>query len=319
LLENQSFNSSREPLQQNFEKEELYLQQIAELEQQVFQYQTQLDSRQSLIPEQPTHQHITELEQQVLQLQQLQPNWERQISEIIDWVGNEKEARNYLQQMAATMTKELEKLQQQQQQHNLLLQRYSPPVQQFFTPSKQQQSWQERRSARVDKQELLQLQLELQNEIEDKQRIQVELTRVQRELNVVMSELNETRNEMQKIQEQQTKRQSLPPSSAPNILFSHESRSPVDYQNQSQTQLQSPEAIESDVESTTDTSSLSEAQRFTISSQQQKHSFIIRTFVAPLKCNHCTSLMIGLIRQGLVCEGLPFLDLETKYINIFHK
>lgn len=42
---------------------------------------------------------------QVIQLQQQQPNWERQITEIIDWVGTEKEARNYLQQMAATMTK----------------------------------------------------------------------------------------------------------------------------------------------------------------------------------------------------------------------
>ena len=41
-------------------------------------------------------------------------------------------------------------------------------------------------------------------------------------------------------------------------------------------------------------------------SQSKSHSFIIRTFVAPLKCNHCTSLMVGLIRQGLVCEICGF-------------
>ena len=275
------------------EKEELYLRRIAELEH-------LLEGRESVGVEQPSRDHINELEQQVLQLQQLQPNWERQISEIIDWVSNEKEARNYLQQMAATMTKELERLQLQQQQQ-LLGQRYSPPVQQFMTPSKGQ-SWQERRSARVDKQELLQLQLELQNEIEDKQRIQSDLQRVQREMNIVLTELSESRLEMQRIQEQHNKRQSLLLTNAPNIIFSHESRSPVDHQNQLQNQSLSSPVIESDVEST-DTSSLSDVQRFTTSAQQ-KHSFIVRTFVAPLKCNHCTSLMMGLVRQGVVCEGI---------------
>lgn len=290
LLENESLDSNRLQFNQNFaEKEEFYLRRINELE-------LMLESR-SAGDELPTNDHITELEQQVLQLQQLQPNWERQISEIIDWVSNEKEARNYLQQMAATMTKELERLQLQQQQQ-LLGQRYSPPVQQLMTPSKQQ-SWQERRSARVDKQELLQLQLELQNEIEDKQRIQSDLQRVQRELNMVLGELTESRAEMQRLQElQNNKRQSLPPTNAPNILFAHESRSPVDPHNP----IQSSPAIESDIEST-DTSSLSDTQRFTMCSQQ-KHSFIVRTFVAPLKCNHCTSLMLGLVRQGVVCEGM---------------
>ncbi|GFQ66782.1 hypothetical protein TNCT_341541, partial [Trichonephila clavata] len=36
------------------------------------------------------------------------------------------------------------------------------------------------------------------------------------------------------------------------------------------------------------------------------HQFLVRTFVAPLKCNHCTSLMVGLIRQGAVCEVCGF-------------
>ena len=29
----------------------------------------------------------------------------------------------------------------------------------------------------------------------------------------------------------------------------------------------------------------------------KSHQFIIRTFSSPLKCNHCTSLMVGLTRQ----------------------
>ncbi|KAI8433790.1 LOW QUALITY PROTEIN: hypothetical protein MSG28_015760, partial [Choristoneura fumiferana] len=35
---------------------------------------------------------------------------------------------------------------------------------------------------------------------------------------------------------------------------------------------------------------------------QKLHQFLVRTFSSPTKCNHCTSLMIGLTRQGVVCE-----------------
>lgn len=301
VLEKQLFTAVRTQEDQEFSQESYYLQQINNLEQQILNLQSQITNHSSGIFDNPNQQqHVKELEHQVLQLQQLQTNWERQISEIIDWVGNEKETRNYLQQMAAAMTKELEQLQQQQ----LLMQRYSP-VQQYFGSNKQQ-SWQERRSARVDKQELLQLQLELQNEIEDKQRIQLELARVQRDLNNVVAELNETKNENHKLREQQSKRQSLSSTGAPTILFSS------DYQNQHQQmqKIQSPaqqpieSEINSEMDSSTETSSSFDLNRTAISPQQQQHSFIIRTFVAPLKCNHCTSLMIGLIRQGLVCEGL---------------
>ena len=38
----------------------------------------------------------------------------------------------------------------------------------------------------------------------------------------------------------------------------------------------------------------------------KSHQFLIRTFSSPLKCNHCTSLMIGLTRQGVVCEVCGF-------------
>lgn len=38
----------------------------------------------------------------------------------------------------------------------------------------------------------------------------------------------------------------------------------------------------------------------------KSHQFLIRTFTSPLKCNHCTSLMVGLTRQGVVCEVCGF-------------
>lgn len=40
----------------------------------------------------------------------------------------------------------------------------------------------------------------------------------------------------------------------------------------------------------------------TVPGKQKVHQFLVRTFSSPTKCNHCTSLMIGLTRQGVVCE-----------------
>ena len=179
----------------------------------------------------------------------------------------------------------------------------------------------------MDKQELLQLQLDLANEIEDKQRIQVELTRVQRELNAVIQELSDTKQEMMKEKEQ--KRRSLLPNSSalfssssnpgaasgpssssliPAVVPSSESMSPTSIVKEmvSKLSISGPTFLdsESDLDMSEDRSSSSDLK--TISSQSKSHSFLIRTFVAPLKCNHCTSLMVGLIRQGLVCEVCGF-------------
>ena len=44
----------------------------------------------------------------------------------------------------------------------------------------------------------------------------------------------------------------------------------------------------------------------TMSLRSKSHQFLVRTFSSPLKCNHCTSLMVGLCRQGVVCEVCGF-------------
>lgn len=37
--------------------------------------------------------------------------------------------------------------------------------------------------------------------------------------------------------------------------------------------------------------------------QPKTHNFIMKNFSTPYKCNLCTSLMVGLQRQGATCSG----------------
>lgn len=91
-------------------------------------------------------------------------HWEHQISEIIQWVSDEKDARGYLQALATKMTEELEYLKHAGQQN---------PV---------DKNWRNRRSQKLDKMELLNLQSSLQSEIQAKASISDELSRTRAEL-----------------------------------------------------------------------------------------------------------------------------------------
>lgn len=91
-------------------------------------------------------------------------HWEHQISEIIQWVSDEKDARGYLQALATKMTEELEYLKHTGQQN---------PV---------DKNWRNRRSQKLDKMELLNLQSSLQSEIQAKASISDELSRTRAEL-----------------------------------------------------------------------------------------------------------------------------------------
>lgn len=91
-------------------------------------------------------------------------HWEHQISEIIQWVSDEKDARGYLQALATKMTEELEYLKHAGQQN----------------PS--DKNWRNRRSQKLDKMELLNLQSSLQSEIQAKASISDELSRTRAEL-----------------------------------------------------------------------------------------------------------------------------------------
>ena len=89
--------------------------------------------------------------------------WEQQISEIIQWVSDEKDARGYLQALAGKLTEEMEIIK----------------VPDNAQPEK---NWKNRRSQKLDKMEILNLQANLQSEIQAKQEISKELSKIRAEL-----------------------------------------------------------------------------------------------------------------------------------------
>ncbi|XP_055372860.1 serine/threonine-protein kinase Genghis Khan isoform X3 [Condylostylus longicornis] len=103
--------------------------------------------------------------------------WERQMAEIIQWVSDEKDARSYLQALASKMTEELEYLKHSGSLHQ----------------NSSDKNWRNRRSQKLDKMELLNLQSSLQSEIQAKAAISEELSRTRADLVAAQKDLREAR------------------------------------------------------------------------------------------------------------------------------
>lgn len=255
--------------------------------------------------------------------------WEAQISEIIQWVSDEKDARGYLQALATKMTEELDCLR----------------MSGLPTPTAEK-NWRNRRSQKLEKMELLSLQSSLQNEIQAKQAVCEELSRVRTELMAQQKEQRKVQQEVELLRKESAKKdlqiqdlqQRLEATGDGFLERPSSQMSFLDQFLKDTSRLNHSDSAES-AEATTDevehvrppapvppavlkAPAMTEEPRhgITISSpindtrptitvltpKPKAHQFLVRTFVAPLKCNHCTSLMVGLIRQGAVCEVCGF-------------
>lgn len=93
-------------------------------------------------------------------------SWEQQIGEVLHWVNDEKDARTYLQALASKMTDELD-----------VLKGSTGTLHQ-----NQDKNWRNRRSQKLEKMELLNLQSSLQSEIQAKAMISEELSSTRADL-----------------------------------------------------------------------------------------------------------------------------------------
>ncbi|KAK2561476.1 Serine/threonine-protein kinase MRCK alpha [Acropora cervicornis] len=234
--------------------------------------------------------------------------WEAQIAEIIQWVNDEKEARGYLQALASRMTEELEGLKSSG----------------YATiPRGEKNQWQMRRSQKVDKQEILSLQSKLQAEIAAKQQMAEEMNKiktasvsVERKLGESEAQGDALREEVKQLKaEIEQWKAGRKSGNASPFLFMKESSTDSrisELSEESESQLTDERPVESEASTTppstdgNDTTSVRSSSFSSTSSmvppQPRVHKFSVRTFTTPTKCNQCTSLMIGLLRQGSICE-----------------
>ncbi|XP_031822875.1 serine/threonine-protein kinase MRCK alpha isoform X11 [Sarcophilus harrisii] len=239
-------------------------------------------------------------------------HWEAQITEIIQWVSDEKDARGYLQALASKMTEELEAL----RNSSLGTRATDMP-------------WKMRRFAKLDMSARLELQSALDAEIKAKQAIQEELNKVKASNISTECKLQESEkknlellSEIEKLKKETEDLKSEKASkgrridSVENFTLSHPTSRDEEVKSHLQSRSRSPSTA-SDIEPievtdhpprSTHTPTMRSAYIGSgISAPKPKaHQFVVKSFNTPTKCNQCTSLMVGLIRQGCACEVCGF-------------
>ncbi|XP_067120003.1 serine/threonine-protein kinase Genghis Khan-like isoform X5 [Centruroides vittatus] len=268
------------------------------------------------------------LEDDIIQIREKKESvsqWEAQISEIIQWVSDEKDARGYLQALATKMTEELENLK----------------MSGVISSSTIDKNWRNRRSQKLDKMELLSLQSSLQSEIQAKQAVSEELSHVRAELIAHQKELRDYQQKLDAYRKDNQKKESKirelqqrldsgegffdRPSSQMSFLDqflkdtsqclarsesgdSAEAGDEADVEDNQPPSVASSKSNVSEDRLQMSVSPVMDSRPEVnlITPKPKAHQFLVRTFVAPLKCNHCTSLMVGIIRQGAVCEVCGF-------------
>ncbi|XP_078212813.1 serine/threonine-protein kinase MRCK alpha isoform X28 [Callithrix jacchus] len=291
--------------------------------------------------------HNQQLEEEVKDLadkKESVAHWEAQITEIIQWVSDEKDARGYLQALASKMTEELEAL----RNSSLGTRATDMP-------------WKMRRFAKLDMSARLELQSALDAEIRAKQAIQEELNKVKAsniitecklkdsekknlellsEIEQLIKDTEELRSE-KGIEHQDSQHSFLAFLNTPTDAldqfedsFSSSSSSLIDFLDDTDpvenTYVWNP-SVKFHIQSrSTSPSTSSEAEPVkTVDStplpvhtptlkkkgcpgstgfppKRKTHQFFVKSFTTPTKCHQCTSLMVGLIRQGCSCEVCGF-------------
>ncbi|XP_029610997.1 serine/threonine-protein kinase MRCK beta isoform X4 [Salmo trutta] len=250
-------------------------------------------------------------------------HWEAQIAEIIQWVSDEKDARGYLQALASKMTEELESL-----RCSSLGSRPLDPL------------WKVRRSQKLDMSARLELQLALDAEIRAKQLVQEELRKFKAANISFESKLKDSESRSREMAEQlesmkkdlesrsrSVKGMKLPDFQdsifeyfktsplAHDLTFRSSSVSKIDATPQKSDVLSPSISVASEQDEPVPKPPAAAPaapspvyQTSLLTAPKPKaHQLSIKTFSSPTQCTHCSSLMVGLIRQGYACEVCSFI------------
>ncbi|XP_076156502.1 serine/threonine-protein kinase MRCK alpha isoform X1 [Alosa pseudoharengus] len=268
-------------------------------------------------------------------------HWEAQITEIIQWVSDEKDARGYLQALATKMTEELEGL-----RSSSLGARGTDMPWKMRRLAKLDMSARLELQSALDaeirakqaiqdelnkvKADNLSTECKLKESDGKNQELQAEIERLKRET----EELRMGKG----VKHQDSQNSFLAFLNAPTSALDHFDRSPacgptskgrridsIDNFSLSNTPSREDDAksgqlisrsrspsTTSDVEPMEGTErTATPTMRSTYSGSSlgpkpRAHQFVVKSFNTPTKCGQCTSLMVGLIRQGCTCEVCNF-------------
>uniref|UniRef100_A0A8B9KVB4 Serine/threonine-protein kinase MRCK alpha n=1 Tax=Astyanax mexicanus TaxID=7994 RepID=A0A8B9KVB4_ASTMX len=237
-----------------------------------------------------SHKQLEEEMKELADKKESVAHWEAQITEIIQWVSDEKDARGYLQALATKMTEELEGL------RNTSLGARGTDM-----------PWKMRRFAKLDMSARLELQSALDAEIRAKQAIQDELNKVKASNLSTECKLQESESknqdllaEIEKLRketEELRHRRGVKHQDSQNSIFAF-LNAPTSALDQFDVKCLFIAFVIS--------TPLSVSNPCYTFSYPKAHQFVVKSFSVPTKCNQCTSLMVGLIRQGCTCEVCNF-------------
>ncbi|XP_021120285.1 serine/threonine-protein kinase MRCK gamma isoform X3 [Heterocephalus glaber] len=265
-----------------------------------------------------------ELEQELQTKQRLEgerreteSNWEAQIADILSWVNDEKVSRGYLQALATKMAEELESL------RNVGTQ--------TITTRPLDHQWKARRLQKMEASARLELQSALDAEIRAKQGLQERLTQVQEAQLQAERRLEEAEKQNQALQQELAAlRDELRARGPGDTKASH---SLIPFLSFRSTEKDS--AKDSGISGETPRPGVEPELRpegrrslrmgavfpwvpaVTATSAEDppakpgSHTLRPRSFPSPTKCLCCTSLMLGLGRQGLGCDACGFFCHST--------
>uniref|UniRef100_A0A8C1JHA9 Serine/threonine-protein kinase MRCK alpha n=1 Tax=Cyprinus carpio TaxID=7962 RepID=A0A8C1JHA9_CYPCA len=232
-----------------------------------------------------SHRQLEEEMRELADKKESVAHWEAQITEIIQWVSDEKDARGYLQALATKMTEELEGL----RSTSLGARGTDMP-------------WKMRRFAKLDMSARLELQSALDAEIRAKQSIQDELNKVKASSIATECKLQDSESRNQELLAEIERLRKETEELRLRRGVKHQ-----DSQNSFLAFLNAPTSALDQFDVSLRSQVLSGYGSLGHSSPKPKaHQFSVKTFTVPTKCAQCTSLMVGLIRQGCICEVCNF-------------
>ncbi|XP_036057705.1 serine/threonine-protein kinase MRCK alpha isoform X20 [Onychomys torridus] len=239
------------------------------------------------------NQHLEEEVKDLADKKESVAHWEAQITEIIQWVSDEKDARGYLQALASKMTEELEAL----RNSSLGTRATDMP-------------WKMRRFAKLDMSARLELQSALDAEIRAKQAIQEELNKVKASNIITECKLKDAeKKNLELLSEiEQLIKDTEELRSEKGIEHQDSQHSFLAFLNTPTDALDQFEIADcAPLPAHTPTLRKKGCPASAAFPPKRKtHQFFVKSFTAPTKCHQCTSLMVGLIRQGCSCEACGF-------------